>query len=93
MTPIMREPTGLIIVPLRTEPPPPAVVAATAAAVAPSVLGPPHPAPSSRTPDARDPGPPLAAWTFALLNSEPTYPLHSDTAGQRVSLDSRSFSL
>lgn len=33
MIPIMREPTGLIIVPLRTEPPPPAAVAALEAQV------------------------------------------------------------
>lgn len=36
MIPIMREPTGLIIVPLRTEPPPPAATAAAEAA--PSAL-------------------------------------------------------
>lgn len=42
MIPIMREPTGLIIVPLRTEPPPPAAVAAAAVPTL-SVLGDPLP--------------------------------------------------
>lgn len=54
MIPITREPTGLIIVPLRTEPPPPA-----AAAVAePSALGaslPLPPAPETQKPESRLP--------------------------------------
>lgn len=58
MMPIMREPTGLIIVPLRTETPPPAAAAAEAA---PSAPGSSHPFPSSGNPETRDPGPQLAA--------------------------------
>ena len=58
MIPIMREPTGLIIVPLRTEPLPPAAAAPEAV---PRTLDPPAPSPSSGNPETRDPGRQLSA--------------------------------
>lgn len=54
MIPIMREPTGLIIIPLRTEHPPPAPPAVPA----PSAQDPPTPPPSaSSNPGSQDLGP------------------------------------
>lgn len=74
MIPIMREPTGLIIGPLRTESAPPA---ATAAAAAPSA-GDPQPPPMREVRIKAQ----LAAWRFILLNSKPTRSFCLDTPGQ-----------
>lgn len=86
MIPIMREPTGLIIIPLRTEPPPPA-----AAVEAPSALGSPTPPPSSRNPGSWDPGPPAGCLEIDSLEFRTSlspqlrhirakFPLESETA-------------
>lgn len=56
MIPIMREPTGLIIVPLRTEPPPPAAAATEAAPrTYPGTLPPLPPALETQKPRIQDP--------------------------------------